>query len=340
MTRRTRVLVTSYYNREVIAPALAGLGDEGFEVIDGNRGRNLTAEEMLEAVPGIHVTIAADEPYTEEVLDVAGELLLIARDGTGYENIDLAAATERGIIVTRAPVVHHATANMAMGLMIALVRKITVANEGIRAGKWMERDRFLCPDLTGMTLGIVGFGIVGREVATRAAAMGMKLLVHDIADVTGHAYAAGARVVGLDELLAASDMVTVHIRHTKETAHLFSAGLFAKMKKGAYFVNTSRGGIVREADLVEALRTGHLAGAALDVFGSEPVEEDNALLAMENVVATPHVAGDTSTTMLEAFEINVAQILDILAVKEPTHLLNKEVWEKARIHEDVKEERA
>ncbi|MFH0965538.1 MAG: NAD(P)-dependent oxidoreductase [Planctomycetota bacterium] len=326
---KPRVLLATYYDRAVIAPALDRLRARA-DVVDASRGRSFTLDEVRQALPGIHVSIAADEPYPADVLEQAPDLLLIARDGTGFESIDLAAATAKGIVVTRAPVVHFATANFAIGLIIALVRKIPFADRAIRENRWTDRAAVLCQDLTGMTLGIVGFGVVGREVASRAAALGMKLLVYDVADVSGPAYAVGAALVSLDELLAACDVVTVHIRHTEKTRHLFSADLFRKMKKGAYFVNTSRGGIVREADLIDALASGRLAGAALDVFESEPVNSDNPLLRLPNVVLTPHVAGDTSTTMLTAIDMNVTQILDLLAGRKPSNLLNPDVWPSAR----------
>jgi len=328
---RPRVLLATYYDRDVIAEPLARLGERA-EIVDANRGRCVTAAELTEALPGIHITIAADEKYPAEILDVGTDLLMIARDGTGYEGIDLATATERGIVVTRAPVVHFATANMTIGLMIALVRKLTVCDRGIRRGLWTERDRWLCPDLTGMTLGILGLGQVGMEIAKRASAMGMKLLAYDLVDVSARAGEVGAEVASMEEVLAGSDVVTVHIRHTEKTANMFNADLFAKMKKGAYFVNTSRGGIVDESALAEALSSGHLAGAALDVFAQEPTPEDNPLLAMDNVVCSPHVCGDTSTTMAQAIEMNVTQIFECLAGRKCDHILNPEVWEGARIH--------
>lgn len=329
-----RVLITSYYDRKVIADQLERLR-ASVEIIDGNRGRTFTLQEVLDSVPGVNAVIAADELYTEEVFQRASDLLIVAREGTGYDKIDLEAATAHGVVVTRAPVVHHATANLTIGLIISLVRKIPFADQAIRQNKWTDRKSLLCPDVTGMTLGIVGFGQVGQEVAARARALGMKLLVHDSADVSEAARTVGASVVGLDELLASSDVLTVHLRHTKETAHFFCAEIFGKMKKGAYFINTSRGGIVKESDLIDALESGHLAGAALDVFEDEPTNPDNPLLAMPNVVLTPHVAGDTSTTMIKAIEMNVTQILDLLAGKKPSNILNPQVWQSARIHKNL-----
>ena len=332
---RIRVLVTSYYDRGVIGQSLAPL-HEVAELIDANRNRNLTADELRRAIPGVHATIAADEPYTGDVFELAHDLLLVARDGAGFDGVDLQAATGHGVVVTRAPVVFDATANHTIGLMIALVRKIPFADRAIREGRWTDRRSLLCPDLTGMTLGIVGFGEVGRRVAARARALGMKLLAFDAADVCEPARLAGAEVASLDALLARSDVVSVHVPHTPQTRALFCRALFGRMKRGAYFINTSRGPIVSESDLAEALASGHLAGAALDVFKKEPVDPASPLLAMPNVVLTPHVAGDTTTTMAAAVELNVAQILDLLDKKRPSHMLNPEVWDRARIHRFVR----
>ena len=176
-----RVLITSYYDRKVIDDQLKRLQSSA-EVIEVNRGRNLTLEEVLQNVAGIQGIIAADEPYTAEVFERASELLIIARDGTGFDKIDLKAASAHGVVVTRAPVVHHATANLTIGLIISLVRKIPFADQAIRQNKWTDRKSLLCPDVTGMPLGLVGFGQVGREVAARARALGMKLLIYDLAD--------------------------------------------------------------------------------------------------------------------------------------------------------------
>ena len=325
------VLLASYYDREVVAGPLQRLG-EFARVTDANRGRNLTRSELLAAVPGMHVTVAADERYTAEVLDAADSLLLIARDGTGYDGVDVDAASGRGILVARAPVVHDATANMVIGLMLALVRKIVAGNEGVRAGLWTERRRWLCPDVTGMTLGVVGYGQVGRAVSARAQSLGMQVVAADTADVGADAQAAGVEFVTLGTLLASADIVSVHVRHSAATAGMFGAARFAAMKAGAYFINTARGGLVDEAALLVALNGGHLAGAALDVLAIEPPAPDNPLFRCENVICMPHVGGDTSTTMVRAIAINVSQIADCCGGRQPPNLLNPQVWPDARLH--------
>jgi len=329
---RPTILFSSFYERDLIADGLErlrGLGD----VREVNRGRNLTRQELLEFLPGAHACVVADEKYDADLLDQVDDLALIAREGTGYDGVDIEAATARGILVTNAPAVHNATANQTIGLMIALVRRIIPCNRGVREGEWTQRGRWRCPDLTGMTLGIAGFGLTGREVAKRAIAMGMRVLAHNRSDVAEVAQSLGAQVASLDDLLASSDVVTVHIRHSTQTERMFDAAVFAKMKRGAYFLNVARGGLVDEAALVDALTRGHLAGAAIDVMSQEPPERDNPLLALDNLICTPHVGGETTTTVRKAFDMAVDQVCDCFEGKKPRQLVNPAAWERGRIHQ-------
>ena len=329
---RPRVLMSCFYDRSVIAAPLERLRTLA-NVREVNRGRCLTEQELLESLPGIHAIIAADEKYTPRVLDTAGDLMLIAREGTGYDGVDVEAATERGILVTNAPVVHRATANLTIGLLIALVRKLHVADQDVREGRWAQRERRTCPGLTEMTLGILGFGLVGREVAVRAAAMGMRILIYNRSDVSAAAQQISARTGSLGGVLERSDAISVHIRHSKETTNLLGKDRFRQMKRGAYFVNTSRGGIVDEGALIEALTSGHLAGAALDVFAEEPPPADSPLLALDNVICAPHMAGETTTTMRQGVEMAVDQLCACFAGKQPPNLVNPDAWDKARLHD-------
>ena len=329
---RPNVLVTSHYDPDVVASSLRELAVWA-DVVDARCGRCLTEDELLEAVPGMHAVIASDECYSSIVLERAKDLVVIARDGTGYDAIDLATANDLGILVTLSPVLHAATANTTIGLMIALVRKISQADRDIREGRWNQRERWLAPDLTGMTLGVVGFGQVGQEVARRALAMGMTVVVCNRSDATATASRMGAKAIALEDLLAQADIVSAHLRHTESTDRLFNAARFAAMKRGAYFINTARGGLVDEAALAEALASGHLAGAALDVFAQEPAEPGHRLLGFDNVLCTPHFAGDTTTTMALAMTTAVQQIADCLAGRRPGHLVNPETWDHGRVGE-------
>ncbi|MDP7739971.1 MAG: NAD(P)-dependent oxidoreductase, partial [Lentisphaeria bacterium] len=210
------------------------------------------------------------------------------------------------------------------------VRKITTGDHAVRNGQWVDRSALLCPDLTGMTLGIVGLGPVGRKVATRAKALGMQVLAYNRTPLPDIADDLGVELVAFEALTERADIVSVHLQSSPETRGLCDAVFFANMKAGSYFINTARGQIIDELALVTALQTGHLAGAALDVFETEPIPADNPLSAMDNVVLTPHVGGDTSTTMIAAINMNVTQITDLLTDRKPSNMLNPEVWDHAR----------
>lgn len=329
---KIKVLLANYYNRKLISPSLQLL-QKIADIVDVNRNRSLTLEELAKALPGIHATIAAEEPYGNDIFAQAKGLLIVARDGVGFDKIDLEAATRHGVLVTRAPTMFDETANFVIGLILAVVRKILIADRALRNGNWTNRSLLLCPGLTEMRLGLVGLGQIGTRVAKRARALGMELLVYDTADISNSALNLNAKEVSLEQLLVESDIVSVHIPNNSQTKDFFDKNKFSMMKKDAYFINTSRGEIVNEANLISALKSGHPAGAGLDVYKIEPIKVENPLIAMDNVVLTPHVAGDTSSSMINAIDMNAKQILDILDGRKPSNLLNPEVWEHARIHD-------
>lgn len=227
---------------------------------------------------------------TRRMIEAAPGLRLIQTPGVGYEGVDLEAAAERGIPVAITVCGNPVeVAEYTLMAMLAVSRRLVEIDRELRRGRWMAWDRRLQSfNLQGKTLGIVGFGRIGREVAPRAAAFGMRVLYNDAAPVPS-AY----QQVDLDVLLAASDYVTLHVPLTASTRGLLNRERLARMKPGAILVNTSRGEVVEEAALIEALQNGRLAGAGLDVFEKEPPAPDNPLLAMDNVVLTPHVASGT-----------------------------------------------
>lgn len=256
---------------------------------------------------------------TAEILAAAPKLLGIGRVGVGLDNIDVAAATKLGIVVI-APLEANATsvAELAMGLMLALARKIPQADRSTKAGGW---DRKACTgiELHGKNLALCGFGRIGRKVAVLARAFGMKTAVFDpfvkpnspVLDETGAAW-----VASLEEVLASADFASAHAPLTAETRHMFNQSAFARMKPGAYFINTSRGGVVDEAALAEALRSGRLAGAALDVRETEPPAETFSLNTMENVILSPHIGAFTVESQARTFAA-VSSDLDRLLSGEP-----------------------
>jgi D-3-phosphoglycerate dehydrogenase len=231
---------------------------------------------------------------TADVLAEPGKLRAIARAGVGVDNIDVAAATRRGIVVMNTPGGNTvSTAEHAVALITALARHVPAADASMKAGKW-DRGKFVGTQLAGKTLGIVGVGRVGREVARRAVAMDMRVLGLDPFLTPERAAEIGVeKIASLDELLPRCDFLTVHVPGGEETKGLIGPEQIAKLKKGARVVNCARGGIIDEAALAAALTSGHVAGAAIDVFDPEPPPADNPLAKVANVILTPHLGAST-----------------------------------------------
>ena len=237
------------------------------------------------------VNIRAHARFSERVLAACPRVRMISVWGTGLDHIDLAACRARGVTVANTPGVNaNAVAEHTLALMLAVARHIPSMDGAVRAGEW---PRALLTQLEGKTLGIIGLGAIGRRVAELAAAFGMRLLASTYGPDDGRAAAVGARHVPIDTLLRESDFVSLHLRLSQSTTSYISRERLASMKPTAYLINTARGGLVDRAGLVDALRAGRLAGAALDVFHEEPLAADDPLLTLSNVVLTPHNAGST-----------------------------------------------
>jgi D-3-phosphoglycerate dehydrogenase len=225
-----------------------------------------------------------------------GRLKIVARTGVGVDasRIDVDAAREHGVWVTNMPGSNAAAvAELAFAQMIALARHTVAAGSAVKAGRWAEGPRFVGTELAGKSLGIVGMGNIGTRVALRARAFEMALLVCDPYIPASHVTALGGRPVGLEALFQESDFVTLHCPLDGETRHMVGARLLALMKKRAFLVNLARGGVVDEDALLACLREGRIAGAAIDVMETEPPRQDHPLLALERVLATPHIGGST-----------------------------------------------
>ncbi len=273
------------------------------------------------------VMVRNQTQLTAEVLGAAEKLIGIGRVGVGLDNIDVATATKSGIVVI-APLNANAVsvAELAMGLILALARKIPPGDRSTKAGEW---DRKGCTgmELDGKTLGLCGFGRIGRLVAARARAFGMRLMVFDPfvkADSPDFAETGATLCPTLEELLGASDFVTVHSPLTPETKHLFNSQTLAAMKRGAYLVNTSRGGVVDETALVEALKNGQLAGVALDVREIEPPKTRGELESMPNVILTPHIGAFTGESQARTFEAVAGDVERLLLGEAAVNFVNLE----------------
>jgi D-3-phosphoglycerate dehydrogenase / 2-oxoglutarate reductase len=236
---------------------------------------------------------------TSEIIDAAVALEIIGRAGIGVDNIDVTAASRRGILVENAPSGNSVTtAEHAISLLLSLARQIPQATASLRAGKW-EKSKFKGRELFGKTLGVIGLGNIGRIVASRARGLEMRVAAYDPFLGLEAATRLGVDLVTLDELYAQADFITIHTPLTAETEHLIDDAAFAKMKDGVLIVNAARGGIVHEGALLAALEAGKVAGAALDVFEQEPPAADHPLLAHPNVIGTPHLGASTKEAQVK-----------------------------------------
>ncbi len=272
----------------------------------------LAPEELRASVDDYDALIVRSETkVTREVISAARNLKVIGRAGIGVDNIDLEAATEAGIVVVNAPTGNViSAAEHTVGLMLALARHIPEASASLKRGEW-ERSRFIGTEVRGKMLGIVGLGQVGSEVARRARGLEMRVIAYDPFVPEERARALGAEVVSLDELLRQSDFISIHTTLTEGTVKLIGEEELAKVKPGAYIINTARGGIVDEAALAKALEEGRLAGAALDVFEEEPVVS-HPLFEMERTVVTPHLGASTAEAQERVAQDVAEEIIAVL----------------------------
>jgi len=282
----------------------------------------LTPAELIQTVPGYHgLVVRSETKVTADVIEAGRDFLVIGRAGVGVDNIDVAAATRRGVVVVNAPEANTiAAAEHTVGLMLALARHIPEANESLRGGAW-DRSRFLGVELRGKTLGIVGLGRVGSEVARRARGLEMRILAVDPFVSPERGQALGVSLVSKDELLAESDFITLHAPMTKANEHLLGDPEFERVKQGVRIINVGRGGLVSEAALLRAIESGKVAGAALDVFEREP-PTDSPLIKDERVIATPHLGASTAEAQ-ERVAIDVAhQIVAVLRGEPAAYAVN------------------
>ncbi|HOT91294.1 MAG TPA: hydroxyacid dehydrogenase [Anaerolineae bacterium] len=249
----------------------------------------ITADELAQVIGEYDgIVVRSRTKVRAPLLENPGNLKVIIRGGVGVDNIDVAVAESKGIKVLNTPAASsNAVAELSLAMMFSLARSLAWADATMKAGKW-EKKKLEGFELAGKTLGIIGYGRIGRMLAEKARALGMTVVAYD-------PYIDSPDLVSLDELLTVADYVSLHIPHTAETHNLLGAAQLAKMKKGAYLINVARGGTVDEDALYEALVSGHLAGAALDVFTEEPPQSENLrkLIALPQVVATPHIGAAT-----------------------------------------------
>ena len=274
---------------------------------------NLSPEQLVKIIPEYDaLMIRSGTRVTQDVIEAGKQLKIIGRAGVGVDNVDVAAATRQGIVVVNSPEGNTiAAAEHALAMMLSLSRYIPQADQSVKNQQW-DRKRFMGTEVYKKTLGIVGLGKIGSHVATVARAMGMKLLAYDPFISLERADQLGCRIVDLDLLFQESDYITLHVPKTSETTNLINADALSKMKPTTRIINCSRGGIIDEEALAEALKTGKIAGAALDVFASEPLGESALRSLWQEVILTPHLGASTAEAQINV-AIDVAeQIRDVL----------------------------
>jgi glyoxylate reductase len=311
------IYITRKLPQAVIEPLKQEFYVEMWEKEDTPVPRDLLLQKSQKAFALL--TMLSDK-VNEELLEKADSLKMVANLAVGYDNIDLEAAKQKGVVVCNTPdVLTDTTADLTFALLMTAARRIVEADRYIKEGQWNSWSPFLLAgaDIHHKTIGIVGMGNIGEAVAKRAKGFDMEILYHNRSRKPHAEEALGAAYASLDELLAQSDFVVVLAPLTPKTEGLFQKEQFHTMKKTAFFINAARGPIVDEEALTEALKTGEIAGAGLDVFMKEPIDPDHPLLSLDNVVALPHIASSSTETRLGMMNLCVENILAVLNGDKP-----------------------
>lgn len=296
------------------------------------RGDRAAAWDLLSSAHVYHASAAKDELPQEwfvraELLARCPQLLCVSSSGAGYDTVDVPACTAAGVlVVNQAGGNAPSVAEHTLGLMLGVSRRMLESDRRMRREHGFTREDVMGHEIRGKTLGLVGIGEVGMRVAALAQAFGMQVLATDPLLAPEEIARRGARATPLEQLLAESDFVSLHCPREPATLKMMDAAAFARMKRGAIFITTARGGIHDESALVQALRSGHLAGAGIDVWDREPPPLDHPLLAMDNVFATFHTAGVTHEARRNVAAMAAEQIAGLLAGERPPRLVNPQAW--------------
>ena len=328
MQNNWKILITDYVWAS-IEPERQVLAEIGAELIAAETG---DTAELLTLAPMMDGILTCWNPVREPVIAAAKQCQVIARYGIGLDNIDVEAATERGIVVTNVPAYCiDEVSDHAMGLLLACARKIPRFDRAVRSDVW---DQNIGPEMRrirGKTLGIVGFGRIGQAIIPKAKAFGLTINVCSPRTDPERIQQHGAQKVSFSELLATSDFITIHAPLTAETQHLFSDAEFRAMKPTAFLINTARGGIVDTDALTTVLRNGDIAGAGLDVLETEPPDQNEELLTLDNVVVTPHAAFVSEDAILELEVTAATCVTQVLTRQLPESVVNASVLEQPNL---------
>lgn len=279
-----------------------------------------TEDQLCDLIRDVDAIIPGNDRISKKVLDCANKLKVIGRPGIGYDNIDVAECSRRGIAVTNAPGINSvAVAELAMALMLNVSKLVMYTNRRVMSGMWPADQGH---DLCGKKLGILGFGRIGQHVAKRAKAFDMDVWAYDPFMNDDKAAELGVKVTTLDEITEQCDYITLHIPKTPENVNLFDAARLARMKKGAYLINTSRGGLVDENALYDALMSGHLAGAAFDVLAVEPPVERPKLFDCEHFLITAHSGGNSKECISQTARLVAENVIAVLEGHPCAYVVN------------------
>lgn len=319
-----------FITRVISESGLRLLEEAGLKIKQWTQQRNMTREELIAECQWADALLSAGQRLDREFLEASAHLKVIALHSVGYDNVDIETATRLKIPVGNTPgVLSGATADTAFLLMMAAARNAFYMNRKITNGEWgfFEPTANLGKGLNGCTLGVFGLGKIGTEMAKRCAgAFGMKIIYHNRSRNEEAENLLDAEQVSFEELLAQSDVLTVHTSLTPETEGKFDHAAFKQMKPGSIFINTARGSIHNEADLIEALESKTIWGAGLDVTNPEPMHPDNRLLFMPNVAVLPHIGSATEGTRNAMARLAAENIIAVSKGEKPTFLVNPEVY--------------
>lgn len=319
---KRKVLVTATNYSRLCAAGKQLLESHGFEIIENHFGRPMTFEELQQYAPEADAVVGGVDTWDESVFSFTPRLKVISRFGVGVDNINLADAKARGVYVTNAPGINsNSVADLAVGLIIDMLRNITNLNQSTKQGMW---ERYIGSDLRGKTVGMLGFGAIAQRLSKKLSGFDMTLIAYDKYPNAEAAKRLNVELMpDIDSVLKAANIVSVHLPSLPETRHTMNREAFNKMQKGSYLVNTSRGALVDEKALYEALTNGQLAAAATDVYESEPVDKANPLLALPNLLTMPHTGAETYETYHDIGLLTAQAIIDVFNGREPANLLNK-----------------
>ena len=295
------------------------LQDAGCEIIENTSGRPFTAEELEELVGYVDGAIAGADVWSEQIFRAALKMKVLVRFGVGVDNFDLEAAKKYGITVCNCPGINTtAVAEQAVALILGLTRQIVWLNKETKEGKW---PRIMMHELKSCTVGILGFGSIGRNICEKLKVFSPVLIAYDKYVDEKEAERLGVEMVSFEEVLKRSDVISVNLPAVPETIGIINSQNITKMKNGVYLVNTARGSLVKEKDVAEAIRTGKIAGFATDVYAREPITRENPLLSSDRVIMTPHTSAETYENCETTSCVTAKIVLDVLRGREPENRL-------------------